>query len=152
ATTALHAGNPGLVADLVELAVAVLEKKIVRIFGGEVGHVGDVALGDEKFKAAAIVDVLEWGMPGRPRPTVAAGIGVLRDGILDEGDVGIIRARPALLGDRLQRLQLVVGHAGEEVVGVATAAEVVAGNPHAPDLERLPAFRFAVEGRRLAGI
>ena len=143
---------PALSPTSWNLPSAALQQQIVGVLGGEVRHLGDIALGDEQVDQAVIVHVLELGVPGGARPDVAAGVGALRGDALGEGDVLVVRLRRAVLRDARQGLQLVVGHAGQEIVGIAVAGEVVAGDAHAPDAQRLPAVLVGVERRRLAGL
>ena len=63
----------------------------------------------------------------------------------------VVRARLSLLRRTGKHLQLVVGHAGQEIIRVAIAIEVSACNAHAPDAQRLPAVGFGIKARRLAG-
>jgi hypothetical protein len=65
-----------------------------------------------------------------------------------ERDVLVIRRR----GSVRQRLELVVTLAGQVVLGIAVAIEVLVGDTHAPDPQRLPALRLGVEPRRDARI
>jgi hypothetical protein len=128
-----------------ECAVGKLQEQIVGIPDGEVGHLPHIALGDEEIDEAVIIDVLELRVPGRAGQDLAARIGAVGGHAPGEGNVGIGRARATLLGYLGQHLQLVVGHAGQEIGRVAIEIEIVAGDPHAPYAQTLPAFLLGVE-------
>ena len=85
----LDAGDAGLVAGFRELAVALLQQQVVGILHREVGHVPDIALGDEQIDEAVIVHVLELRMPGRAGLQVFADIGPVRGDALGVGNVGV---------------------------------------------------------------
>ena len=147
AAAAPNAGDAGLLPDLDKAAVGLLQQQVVRVQHREVGHGRHIALDDEQVHQAVVVHVLELRMPGGRRVHVSAHIGPVRGDAALVGGVDIARSRCT----GLQLLQLVVRHAAQKHLGQAVAVEVVAGNPHAPDLQRLPALSRRVLLRRLAG-
>src|SRR5271154_896659 len=73
----------------------------------------------------------------------------MRRDVLGKGDVGVARLGRRAAIWAVDALKLLVGHRGEEIIGIAGAAEVIARNSHPPDAQVLPAFRLRIETRRL---
>ena len=117
------------------------QQQIVGVIVGKIGHLVDIALGDEQIRQAVIVQVGEPDMPSRGRAFVAAGIGQVRVGSDVIGDVG--KAGGILVRHDLQP---VLDHVGHRQVGQSVAGDVVHGQAHAPD----PRFGPAILGPVLA--
>ena len=147
ATATPVTGYTGLLADLGEAPVGLLQQQVVGVQHGEVGHGRHVSLDDEKVGQAIVVDIGKLRVPGGGRVDVAPHIGpVCRDAAF----VGYV-AVAGLAAVAVEFLQLVVRHAGQEHFGAPITVEIVAGNTHAPDLQWLPALFGGVQGRRLPG-
>jgi hypothetical protein len=147
AATGSKIDDAGLLRALDERPVRLTDEQVARIPGRVLGDLLDVALRDVEVDEAVVVDVLELRVPGGRRPRVAARERHMGEDASLEGDVAIGRlARPGGQG-----LQLVVALAGEIHLGVAVAGDVLAGDPHAPDLRRHPAVGVGVQARLLAG-
>lgn len=87
-------------------------------------------------------------MPAGRRSVLVAGKRPVRRQAPRERQVAVSRrARPA----GAKRAQLIVTHARQQVVGIAVAGHVVAGDAHAPDPQLPPAFRRREQARRIAG-
>ena len=76
-----------------------------------------------------------------PWPQIAAGVGAMRRQVFGKGDVGVARAGGRAAAGAGDALQLLIGHRSQEIVGIAGARKVVAGDAHAPNAQVLPAFR-----------
>ena len=134
------ADDPGVLGALDEGAVGLPDQQVARITRG-VALLGlDVALGDEQVGERVVVDIGELGVPGGGRQDVTAGVGPGGGGAALEGDVLVRR----LGGSVGERLQLVVALARQVHLRVAVPGDVLAGDPHSPDLQRLPAVRLGV--------
>ena len=144
----LVAHDPRRLGALHERAVGLPDQQVVRIAGG-VPLLGlDVALGDEQVGHAVVVDVGELVVPRRRRQDVAAG----------ERAVGRDAARRARCPRRSVRspspasvCSLLSPWLVRNTSGQPVAGDVLAGDAHAPQLQRAPPVGFGVRARRLAG-
>ena len=91
-------------------------------------------------------------MPARAGLELTARVGAVRGYALGKSHVLEGGLWLAVRRRGCNRLQFVVGHAGEEIFGVAVEVEIVTGNAHAPDPQGFPAFFLCVQGGRLIGI
>ena len=137
---AVVADDSGRLRAFHERAVGLTDHQIARISFGEVRLCLDVSLGHEQVDEAVVVDVGELGVPGCRRQHVAAGERTLRGDATLQGDVAVRRLRRAVG----QCLQLVVALARDEHLWITVAVEVLTGDAHPPDLQRLPAVGFRV--------
>ena len=146
--SAVEAEDPRGVGRLAERPVGPAEEQVAGVHRRVVGLCAHVALRDEEVREPVVVDVGELGMPGRGREHVAAGEWLRGVDAAPQGDVPEGR----LLRPHGQRLELVVALAGEVVLGVAVAGQVLAGDPHPPDLHRDPAVVGGVGAWRHAPV
>ena len=147
AAPALETGHAGLLADFDKFSVGLLQQQVVGIQGGEIRHLPDIAFDDEEIGQTIVVDIGKLRVPGGGRVHVAAHIRPVRGHASFVGHVHITRPGRACN----EFLQFVVRHAGEEHLGFAVAIQVMTGNAHAPNLQRLPALFGRVQSRRRAG-
>ena len=109
------------------------------------GHRFDIALGDEQVGESVVVDVLELGVPAGRRHHIVPDEGSVRGHASPNRDVAVAR-----LGRPVGEFpELVVALAGQEHLGKPVARDIVARDPHAPDLEFVPAVLSRVEAGRL---
>ena len=151
AAPALETGHAGLLADFDKLAINLLQEQVVGVQGGEIRHLPDIAFDDEEVGQSIVVDIGKLRVPGGGGVHVAAHIRPVRGHASFVGHVDITRPRRRTLCASVEFLQLVVRHAGEEDFGFAITIKVVAGNAHAPNLQRLPALFGRVQRRGRAG-
>ena len=132
--------DPGLLGALDERPVGLAEQQVARVLHGVVGLRVDVALATYRSMRPSLLTSSNSGcqaVDGRSSPPSNGRVAVTPR----EGDVAVRRLRrPGGQG-----LQLVVALAGEVDLRVAVAGQVLAGDAHAPDPQRLPAVGGGVQ-------
>ena len=130
-------------------AIGLLQQQVVGVQRGKVRHAGDIAFDNEQIHQTIMVDIGKLRMPGCGRMYVATHIRAVRGDAAFVGDVRI--GRQLSFTGRIELLQLVVRHAGQKHFRETIAIQVMAGDAHAPDLQRLPALGGGVERGWRAG-
>ncbi len=136
-----EADDARVLATLHEGAIHLAHEQVARVAHGVARFRLDVALGHEQVDLAIVVHVRKLGVPGGRRHLHVADVRLVGSGVALDRDVAIPRVGRSIG----QGLQAVVGLAGEVDLGITVAVQVVRGDPHAPDVDRLPALLMGVE-------
>ena len=142
----IESQDAGPIGRLDEGPVRLAEEQVAWIALGVVGLRAHVPLRDEQVDEAVVVDIGELGVPRRRGQARVAGERPRRGHAATQRDIA--EGGPA--GPGGEGLELVVALAGEIDLGQPVPGQVLAGDPHPPDLQRWPPVGGGVESRRLA--